>query len=103
MSVKIIETEEELNLLLEQHKNQPMLVDFYADWCGPCKMLSPILDQVKDYPTFKINVDNNPELASKFGVLSLPSLLFFKDGEEQDRNCGFLPLPMILDKLDKIK
>ena len=69
---------------------EPVLVDFYADWCGPCKMISPIIDQIaKEYKgkatVAKINVDENRDLALQFGVMSIPTLIFFKDGREVQR------------------
>lgn len=64
---------------------KPVLIDFYADWCGPCKTLGPILDQLSnDYKNAviaKVNVDDNQNLAAKFGIRSIPTLLVFKDGE----------------------
>ena len=67
------------------------LVDFYADWCGPCKMMSPIVDEIADERTdvtvAKVNVDESSELASRFGVVSIPTLIIFKDGKESSRSC----------------
>jgi len=65
------------------------LVDFYADWCGPCKMLSPILDQIDFVEVIKVNVDKHPELATRFGVMSIPTMIFFKDGRELKKEIGF--------------
>ena len=72
-----------------------VLVDFYADWCGPCKMMSPILDdfsKISDIEVKKINVDNNPEIAKKYGILSIPTLILFEDGKEIKKNIGYLTL-----------
>ena len=79
-----------------------LLVDFYADWCGPCKMLSPVVDEVADecdgtFKVAKINVDDNGELARKFRVMSIPTLIVFKDGEAAKRNTGVITKEEILD------
>ena len=69
------------------------LVDFYADWCGPCKMIAPIIQEIADERTDitvgKVNVDNDAEIAIKYGVSSIPTLIVFKDGKETDRVVGF--------------
>ncbi|MBE6148705.1 MAG: thioredoxin [Firmicutes bacterium] len=65
------------------------MVDFYADWCGPCKMLLPVLDEIDFVDVIKVNVDQYPEIAKKFGIMSIPTLVFFKDGLEQDREIGY--------------
>ena len=79
------------------------LVDFYADWCGPCKMVSPIVDEIADERTDitvgKINVDENPNLAVKYNVMSIPTLVVFKDGKEYTRIVGYSPKENILSSL----
>jgi len=77
------------------NQDQPVLVDFFADWCGPCKMLSPILKQVKDeledkVSIIKINVDKNQALASKYQVRGVPTMLLFKNGKQVWRQSGVL-------------
>lgn len=69
-----------------------ILVDFYANWCGPCKMLGPVLDKVSDeVKVLKVNVDENQELAREYGVMSIPCVILFEDGKEIKRNIGFMP------------
>ena len=70
-------------------KDKKILVDFYADWCGPCNMLGTILEEM-DFPILKINVDKFPELARKYGVMSIPTIILFDNGKEIKKNIGFL-------------
>ncbi|WP_179337823.1 thioredoxin [Winogradskyella ludwigii] len=77
------------------NQDKPVLVDFFADWCGPCKMLGPILKQVKDeledkVSIIKINVDKNQALASKYQVRGVPTMLLFKNGKQVWRQSGVL-------------
>ena len=67
-----------------------VLVDFYADWCGPCRMLAPILEEMEDINIYKVNVDDEPELAMQYGIMSIPCLISFKDGKEYKRSVGFV-------------
>lgn len=71
--------------------NGKCIVDFYADWCGPCKMLGSILEQMDDIDIVKVNVDAHPELASKYGVMSIPVLIAFENGVEKKKATGFMP------------
>lgn len=71
-----------------------VLVDFYASWCGPCRMLGPVLDDLSKeglIDIIKVDVDNNQELAKKYGVMSIPCLILFEDGKEIKRSLGFMP------------
>ena len=81
------------------------LIDFYADWCGPCKLLAPtVADIATNRPNLtvgKVNVDDSPELAAKYGIMSIPTLIIFKNGEPVDRIIGVRPLDTILSTLDK--
>ena len=82
MAVIKLESEREFDELLKEEK--PVLVDFYADWCGPCRMQSPIVDAIaeenSDVAVAKLNVDDVPEVAERFGIASIPTLLIFKGG-----------------------
>ena len=76
-------------------------VDFYADWCGPCRMLSPIMDEISDdQSVYKINVDEEGELASEYGVMSIPCVILFKDGKEYARSVGLKSKEDILNMMD---
>jgi thioredoxin 1 len=76
------------------------LVDFYADWCGPCKMLSPIMDEIsKDYDVYKVNVDEESELTQSFGIMSIPCVIFFQNGEEINRLIGLHSKSEFMEKL----
>ena len=79
---------------------KPVLVDFYADWCGPCRMVGPIVEEIAnenpDIVVAKINVDNNPELASEFGVFSIPTMVVLKDGKVAAKSAGARPKAQIL-------
>ena len=85
----------------------PVMIDFFAEWCGPCKSLAPVVDELAgDYEgkvkIVKLNVDESPETAQKFGVMSIPTLVFVKDGAEVDRLTGALPKEALAEKLDAV-
>lgn len=82
----------------------PVLVDFYAEWCGPCKMLAPIIDEIETeyagkWKIGKVNIDESPNTSSKYGVQSIPTLKFFKKGELVDQLVGFAAKEKIIEKM----
>mgnify|MGYP003419777349 CR=1 FL=1 len=84
-----IKSNEEFEEKVLNNKSK-VLVDFYADWCGPCKMLAPILDDLKnDYTIYKVNVDDMNELAIKYAVMTIPTLIVFENGEVKEKTVGF--------------
>ncbi len=82
---------------------QTVLVDFYADWCGPCKMLTPVIEEIAaehpDVKVVKLNVDQAPEIASRYGVMSIPTLIVFKGGKVSGQSVGYTGKQGIVDML----
>ena len=102
MSVQTI-TKENFEALVLQ-SDRTVLVDFWAPWCGPCRMVSPIVDEIaaerSDITVGKVNVDEQPELAMQFGVMNIPTLLVFKGGQVANKAVGARPKEELLKLLD---
>ena len=82
-----------------------LMVDFWAEWCGPCKMLGPVIEQLAaDFDgravVGKVNVDDEPELAQRYGIMSIPTVIFFKDGEEIDKKIGVMPPEAFIETIE---
>lgn len=100
--MKIVNTQEFNELMNEK----AVLVDFFATWCGPCKMLSPVLEGVaekmKDKVTIiKVDVDRSPDLAAKFGVMSVPTMIMFKNGRQVDAFSGYMPEANLMANIER--
>ncbi len=101
---RIIKTNEFINEV--ENKKGTVVVDFFATWCGPCKMLSPVYDslgeQMKEKTEFlKVDIDQSMELAQRFSVTTVPTVIVFKDGKEMDRLVGFIPKNNLQDKVEE--
>ena len=84
----------------------PVLVDFWAEWCGPCKMVTPVLEQIAEEQNgklkiAKLNVEENPTMMTKFGIRGIPTLILFKDGQPVEQLVGFMPKKALLGRLQK--
>jgi len=103
MSKPIEITDSNFEEILNSEK--PVMVDFWAEWCGPCKMVGPLVEEMAgEYDgkavIAKVDVDNNPNVSAKYGIRSIPTMLFFKDGEIVDRQIGAVPKNVLITKLD---
>ena len=95
----------QMNNFNEKIKEGVVLVDFFATWCGPCKMQAPVLEELKedrsDVKVVKIDVDQETEIARLYGVMSIPTLILFKDGKEVAKNVGFMPKELLVQWINE--
>ena len=91
--------------VVEITKDKPVLVDFWAEWCGPCQMMGPIVDEVaeerNDIIIGKLNVDTQPEIAMRYNVMSIPTLILFENGEEAQKSIGLISKEELLELINK--
>ncbi len=80
------------NNFKEEVEGKKILVDFYADWCGPCQMMSEVLEEIREIDVLKINVDKYPQIAKDFGVMSIPTIILMDHGKNIKKNVGFLDI-----------
>lgn len=92
---------------LAMNSEKPVMIDFWAEWCGPCRMVSPIVEEMaNDYDgkavIGKVNVDENPDISAKFGIRNIPTILFLKGGQVVDKSVGAVPKNVLTEKMEAL-
>jgi len=100
-------TDANFDEVVMQEGTKPVIVDFWAEWCGPCRMVGPIVQEIgQDYEgkvvVGKLDVDSNPGVSVKFGIRNIPTILFFKNGEVVDKQVGAVPKQILVNKLEAL-
>lgn len=107
MSANVINTDDQGFDKTVLQSSEPVLVDFWAPWCPPCRMIAPTVEELAGQyqgrlRTVKVNVDDSPDVQSRYGIMSIPSLLFFKDGQEAGRIVGAVPKARLADAIEQV-
>lgn len=95
------------NFEKEKNSSTPIIIDFWAEWCGPCRMMAPVFEELSGEYTgklkfAKLDTEEHPDLAGQFGIQGIPTLIILKDGKEVDRIVGFAPKPIMKQKIDQV-